>query len=128
VRDAAQERPAVRAVEGPAQDVAIKRATATQVRPILTADLEATVAPIATQPIRRATRARAPSRHHRRSPGPRSQEERKPPGRQGRQVTNHRGLGSSNPGVVGVLAVKSSFSTPASVVSPRNLGSRPPGD
>ena len=61
VRDAAQERLAVRAVEEPAQDVAIKRATATQVRPILTADLEATVASIAPRPIRRATRARAPS-------------------------------------------------------------------
>jgi hypothetical protein len=27
-------------------------------------------------------------------------------------VTNHRGFGSYNPGVFGVLAVKSSFSTP----------------
>ncbi len=37
---------------------------------------------------------------------------RKPPGRQGRQARNPRGLGLSSPGVFGVLAVQSPFSAP----------------
>ena len=68
-------------------------------------------APIAMHPCTDTTRPRA---HRHASVHGSALKERKPPGRQDRQVRNHRGFGSFDPGVLGVLAVHRPSSAPCS--------------